>query len=130
MLLVTCRLLTAKLPKPLLIFAFVMLALIGATPRHARAAEISEAEIQNRRCLGACHGDSKIADLGPKERLQMIDPSAVNPAVAANAAAKRPGLLVVGEPLSISVHKDLACVACHKDAVVLPHSPMRTQSYP
>src|ERR1035441_1632713 len=73
----------------------LLLALIGGT---VRAAEISDAEIENKRCLN-CHGQSQIAELGPKERLQMVAVQG-----AATEPAIRPGLYTPAELLKGSIH--------------------------
>ena len=49
----------------------------------------------------------------------------VNPATApATGPDQRPALYIAKDhdPLSVSVHKDIACVTCHPDANVLPHN--------
>ena len=81
------------------------------------AAEYTEAEIENRRCLN-CHGKSSIAELPPAQRREMIDPAGAN----LNGAAKRPGLYTLGEVLAGSSHTKLACISCHPTAKNLPHA--------
>jgi cytochrome b subunit of formate dehydrogenase len=96
-----------------------LLALVLFSGRSVRADEISDAEIQNRRCY-ACHGESKIATLSYRERLTMVNP-ATAPAAGPD---QRPALYIAKDhdPLVGSAHKNLACVTCHPDANVLPHN--------
>jgi len=82
-----------------------------------KGVEVSQAEIANRKCLG-CHGQSRMATLGPADRLSMVAPGSAN---AKDELPARPGLYVKEEALGGSVHKSLACVDCHAAATQLPH---------
>lgn len=86
--------------------------------KEAQGVEVGRVAIENRRCLN-CHGQSHIAEIGPKERVQMLSAS-TQPAPAVEPAA-RPELFVAGETLAGSRHKEVACVDCHTDAQTLPH---------
>jgi cytochrome b subunit of formate dehydrogenase len=90
-----------------------VVALIGG---HAKGAEISDAEIQNKRCF-TCHAQSHIGEISPAERQQML--SATN--AAAEKAGPRPELYVAENRLAGSTHGKVACVSCHPDAKTLPH---------
>ncbi|MGN6369234.1 MAG: hypothetical protein ACTHN5_13315 [Phycisphaerae bacterium] len=109
----------ATLGESAIIGAFFTLLLLLIAPPRARAAELSDAEIQNHRCL-TCHAQSHIAELTGAERYQMIAPNGTSPA---NEAAPRPGLYVPEKRLASSVHARVACVSCHTDARTLPHAP-------
>ncbi len=83
----------------------------------AVAAQSAWPEASDRRCLN-CHGQPHIAQLPPAQRRSMvsgIDPDTPTPAV-------RPGLHVDPQALRNSVHADISCVSCHRDAVDLPHA--------
>lgn len=84
-------------------------------PGSLRAAEISDADIANRRCMN-CHGQSRLASMPGSQRAGMVAPSDPPP-----AAAPRQGLYLESDALSGSVHEALACVSCHRDAETLPH---------
>ncbi len=62
-----------------------------------------------------------MAGLSADERLAMVAPG-TRPTTA---PAQRPGLYISGESLARGVHKNIACVDCHKDAGQgdLPHPP-------
>jgi cytochrome b subunit of formate dehydrogenase len=98
---------------PVLVIGFAILGLASS----ARSSEIPDSEIQNRRCLTSCHGDSKIATLSYRERLEMVDPRGA----PATGPARRPELYITGDQLPQSAHKNVACVSCHPDATTLPH---------
>jgi cytochrome b subunit of formate dehydrogenase len=86
------------------------------------AAEVSPAQIENRRCLN-CHGQSRIAEMPPDERRSMVAAaSASSLTPAAPPALKRPGLFVSEQSLAGNVHANLACVTCHDTAATLPHA--------
>jgi cytochrome b subunit of formate dehydrogenase len=97
--------------------AFILFSLIVGVATPARSDEIPDSEIQNRRCLTSCHGDSKIAQLSYRERLEMVN--ATNAPIT--GPAKRPELYIAHDQLQKSVHKNIACVSCHPDATNLPH---------
>ena len=80
------------------------------------AAEVSPQEIANRRCLN-CHGQTRLATLGPADRAAMVAP-----ATLPSTQPVRPGIYVAGESLGRSVHAGLSCVDCHRDAASLPHA--------
>ncbi len=107
-----------------LLVAFLVFFGVGA--RWARAVDVSEAEIQNKRCLD-CHGQSHIATLSPQERREMIAPG-VGPAPATEAPTRPELYLEPGKPgaagggLAASVHAKAACVSCHANAKTLPHA--------
>jgi hypothetical protein len=101
----------------------------------AGAAEVSPAELENRRCLN-CHGQKHIASLSPRQRMVMVArppqdqttrPAATEPLGAATAAANvpavRPKLFVTADTRAGGVHAKVACVDCHKAARNLPHPP-------
>jgi len=83
----------------------------------ASAAEVTQAEIDNRRCF-ACHGQSSWGQADRATRRIAVAP-ATNP--ADEPEGPRPGLYLKPEALSISVHSKLACVDCHSQAKSLPH---------
>lgn len=98
---------------------WTILALLAAAPGFA--AELTRAEIENRRCFN-CHDQKDIAALGPQDRLTMTDRSTgVGPAGPARAPARRDGLLVTAKTLAGTVHANLACTDCHAAAKTLPH---------
>ncbi len=87
----------------------------------------------DKRCLD-CHGQKRIATLDPAERASMVgtwlgpgsspgkSPSR-KPGLPSEEAKRpsRPSLHVLPDALQTSVHAELACVQCHKDAQNLPH---------
>lgn len=91
----------------------VTLAVAGG----ALAAELSDAELQNRRCFN-CHGQRHIVDLDPHQRAGMV---AGSDQALPEQTGVRPGLFVAPDALRGSVHESVACVACHTDAAELPH---------
>jgi hypothetical protein len=93
----------------------VTLALLGS--RSALAVEISDTELQNRRCLN-CHGQSRIAQMSPEERASMV--GAKNAAAQSSVPTTRP-TLYIATPKLLGVHTDLRCIDCHKDISDLPH---------
>jgi len=93
----------------------VLLTLIFA-PR-ARAAELTDAQLQNRRCL-ECHGQAHIGELTAAERRQMV----ASTGAPATAPAARPELFIQDNPLAQSVHANIPCISCHPDARNLPHN--------
>lgn len=109
-----------------------MLAAVIA-PRAAMAQDAG-AEADNRRCL-RCHGQEKIATLGPADRRSMVStqldadapprpaPAPDVLALTGNEPATRPGLFVNRDALAHSVHRDKKCIDCHEDAARLPHVP-------
>jgi cytochrome b subunit of formate dehydrogenase len=86
--------------------------------------EVSQAEIDNRRCLN-CHGQSHIGTLSPADRRAMVAPTtrqaSTRPTTHAAEMSTRPGLYIATDALAASVHAKLACVQCHQDAKTLPH---------
>jgi len=89
----------------------------------------------NRRCL-QCHGQEHIGELNPEERLSMVGTwlGTDEPAPEEEGAPSehelrgdepltRPGLYILPDALSGSVHEDVSCVECHTDAARLPHAP-------
>jgi cytochrome b subunit of formate dehydrogenase len=92
--------------------ALVALILPAAT---LRAADLTEAEIANRRCAN-CHGQSRIATLNGQQRTGMVAPT-----TQPLSADPRPELHVTSEALDGSVHAGQSCVSCHTDAETLPH---------
>ncbi len=94
---------------------------IGLAMAQAGALEISQAEMENRRCLN-CHGQSDIAMRTPQERASMVAPATQPAKWLAEAPKTRPGLYVTSDTLAKSVHASLACVDCHADAKDLPHA--------
>jgi cytochrome b subunit of formate dehydrogenase len=80
------------------------------------AVEVSEKEMQNRRCLN-CHGQSRMASLSPADRAGMVAPG-----TQPSTRPIRPGIHVTADSLAGSVHKSLGCVDCHRDAAKLPHA--------
>jgi len=103
---------------PILIPIFALL-LVLVSPAQSRAAELSDAEIQNHRCF-TCHGQSHIGEISGAERYQMIAPKGT-PTPA--EAAPRPELYIPENRLAGSVHGKVACVSCHVEARNLPHAP-------
>lgn len=99
----------------LVVFVSALLASWGG---EARGAELTPAQIENRRCMN-CHGQSRIGEYTPAERRSMV--AATSPA-AKDAAAKRPDLFVDMGTFSASRHGQLACTTCHSDAKDLPHA--------
>jgi cytochrome b subunit of formate dehydrogenase len=81
----------------------------------ALADQVTSQEIQNRRCLN-CHGQTRMAALGPADRAAMVAP-----ATMPSTQPVRPGIYVAPESLARSVHAGLACIDCHRDASTLPH---------
>src|SRR5690242_8811013 len=73
-----------------------------------RADQVSPQEIQNRRCLN-CHGQARLATLGPADRAAMVAP-----ATMPSTQPVRPGIYVASESLGRSVHASLACTDCHR----------------
>src|SRR5262245_44511237 len=82
----------------------------------AWAVEVTQAEIENRRCL-ACHEQSHIGEMPAKDRRVMVVAS-THPVKEAEAA--RPGLLVQRQTLAGSAHAALPCVRCQPPAQTLP----------
>src|SRR5689334_11524270 len=80
----------------------------------ALADQVSPQEIQNRRCLN-CHGQTRMATLGPADRAAMAAP-----ATMPSTQPVRPGIYIAAESLARSVHASLACTDCHRDASTLP----------
>src|SRR4051794_15879511 len=74
----------------------LVITLIGGV---TRGADISEAEVQNRKCTG-CHGQSNIAEFPPEVRRQQVDASALS----GPQPATRPELYITQEKLKGSVH--------------------------
>ena len=83
-----------------------------------RAAEVTETEIENRRCLN-CHGQSHIATLSPKDRQPMV--VATTQPSTQPVVERRASLFVPGTLLGSSVHAKIACTDCHAGAQTLPH---------
>src|SRR4051812_45773428 len=94
-------------------WAVALVALIGG---RARGAEISDAELQNKRCF-TCHAQSHIGEMSPPERQQMVAATTG----ATEKAGARAELYVAENRLARSVHGKVACVSCHTDAKTLPH---------
>ncbi len=95
-----------------------MLGLMVLSTGVARAREVADAEIENRRCLN-CHGQSHIAVLSPTERASMVAPS---DRISEDAPATRPRLYIPGSDLTRSVHAAIACTDCHLGMETLPHA--------
>lgn len=95
--------------------AFYLMALM-LPARSVLAVEVSQTELENRRCLN-CHGQSHIGELKSGELRAMVAPSP-----AQDAKAPRPGLFVPSGALASGVHKELSCVSCHAEAQTLPHA--------
>lgn len=105
----------------------------------AAAQQPSASEAENRRCL-RCHGQEKIGTLNPAERLSMVgtwldsEPRPAGSVIPdrkpqASDPPTRPGLFVLKDALSDSVHRDNKCIDCHPDAARLPHEPkLQTRS--
>ncbi len=102
-------------------------------PVLAAALPEDQREESDRRCL-QCHGQAKIGDLNPADRLSMVgtwlgtealpaDRVAPPRVLTGEEPATRPGLYVSRDALSHSIHRDIACVECHEDAARLPHEP-------
>ena len=103
-----------QIVRRLSVAAFTLIGVIVCvTP--ARAVEVTQKDIQDRRCLN-CHGQSRLATMPPGERAAMVAP-----ATAPSTQPARPGLHVTSDALAGSVHKTLACIDCHRDAETLPH---------
>ncbi len=102
-----------------LILIVALLAWFFCSGGTLRAEDVPNADIQNKRCYN-CHGESTIAGMPYRERLQMVNADSA----PATGPAKRPGLHIAKDhdPLGVSVHKNLACVSCHPDANLLPHN--------
>ncbi|WP_428939545.1 hypothetical protein [Fontivita pretiosa] len=98
----------------------VLIGLAGLGPSIASAVEVTQAEIENRRCF-ACHAQSHIARVTGEQRRVMVAPATQPTTPAQDLLTPRPGLLVGPEALQGSVHAGLACVACHPQASTLPH---------
>ncbi len=80
---------------------------------------------ENRRCLD-CHGQPHIAQLSPRDRRTMVTLYDQFPSEQALAGepATRPGLYIEYDQVyRFSVHRQVACVACHQDCLELPHPP-------
>ncbi|MCC7409648.1 MAG: hypothetical protein IT442_16405, partial [Phycisphaeraceae bacterium] len=86
-----------------------------ALPAHARV-NPQDVPNENRRCM-QCHGQSRMAELPPDQRLAMV----VGPLPAADTPT-RPGLFVPDQSLEPLSHRAVACVDCHADAPKLPHN--------
>lgn len=97
------------------VITLLLLWLLVLAPSCLNAAEVSQADLENRRCQN-CHSQSHIGQLSPRERAAMVAPSAT-----ANPPATRPGLYVPQNALAASVHAKLACTSCHAEAKTLPH---------
>ena len=95
------------------VVAWALLALTGGL---ARGVEVSQVEIDNKRCLN-CHGQSHIATDTPAQRQEMLKPGTT----LAEAPLARPKLFTPPETLKGSVHAGVACVSCHTGAKELPH---------
>ncbi len=95
----------------------VIVVLVGTLAQTARSVEVPASEIENRRCLN-CHGQQRMAELTPQERLSMVAPG---PGPAPKEPNRRPGLYIAPETLAGSVHAQVACVGCHTQARELPH---------
>jgi cytochrome b subunit of formate dehydrogenase len=100
------------------LFVWVGFALGLWIARSTLAVEIGRVEIENRRCL-QCHGQSHIAELSPKERVQML--SATTQPAPASQPETRAELFVDLAVINSSKHASVACVDCHQDAKALPH---------
>jgi cytochrome b subunit of formate dehydrogenase len=85
--------------------------------RAASATDLTQAEIQSRRCLN-CHAQQRMAQLAPSDRAMMVAP-ATQPTTP---VAVRPDLYVPSDTLSSGPHSKLSCTDCHKDATGLPHA--------
>ncbi|HVT88695.1 MAG TPA: hypothetical protein VHD56_07585 [Tepidisphaeraceae bacterium] len=97
------------------LFMAVLALVLGGS---LRAAEVSTAEIENRRCLN-CHGQSQMAQMPPEERQVMV---AATTQPSSQPELRRPGLYVRRDALDDSVHDKLACSDCHTQAKTLPHA--------
>jgi cytochrome b subunit of formate dehydrogenase len=98
-------------------FALTLIVGIFSAAR-APGAEVTQAEIESRRCLN-CHGQSELAQALPASRRVMVAPSTAP--VRAADTAPRAGLYVKSDALTGSVHAKLSCVDCHTQAKTLPH---------
>lgn len=99
--------------------AVTLAGLLFGMPGHARA-QVSDAEISNRRCIN-CHGQSRIATMSGSQRAGMVAPAS-GPSTRPLSAEPRPQLHVTAEALAGSVHEKIACVSCHAEAATLPHA--------
>lgn len=97
------------------IIASTLLGIFVVCVTPASAVEVTQKEIQDRRCLN-CHGQSRLATMPPTERAAMVAAP-----TGPSTQPTRPGLHVTADALVNSVHKSLACIECHKDAETLPH---------
>jgi cytochrome b subunit of formate dehydrogenase len=108
--------------------AIVLLAMVSPIA----AGVPSGPDPEDRRCL-ACHGQEKIASLGPVDRRAMVgtllDTTEAGRASAGYVAIPltgrelptRPGLFVRSGVFENGVHATVRCVQCHEDAKSLPH---------
>jgi cytochrome b subunit of formate dehydrogenase len=113
-----------------------VLGLVLAFAGGAAAQTAGPARDPDRRCM-QCHGQERIATLGPAERLSLVgtwldaeSPPPAPPSLPPEGAAftgdepqVRPGLFIRSGALAGSTHHDLKCVDCHEDAIRLPHEP-------
>ena len=100
------------------LLVMMALALVLFKPMSVAGVEVGRVEIENRRCLN-CHGQSHIAELTPKERVQML--SATTQPAPATQPDQRPELFVDLAVVAGSKHATIACVDCHQEAQSLPH---------
>lgn len=102
--------------------AFIGAALLAAaSPAAGQDDDVPE----NRRCLD-CHGQLHIAELPPQDRRTMLSLYEEFPADEdlVEQPATRPELyLDYDHVYRYSVHRRVACVACHTDCRELPHPP-------
>ncbi len=111
-----------------LIRALRLLAILAVllSSAHARAVEMTDADIENKRCFN-CHGQSRITDLAPSEwRTMVSDPGSMD--ARARVAEPRPGLFTPPDALHDGPHADLTCIRCHEDADELPHTALLKQA--
>ncbi|MHC4908967.1 MAG: hypothetical protein ACYTF9_04520 [Planctomycetota bacterium] len=89
----------------------------GAIAASTGAAQGMAEPPTSQACL-ECHGQTHIGELGLIDRLPLATgppPAAGEPDVA------RPGLFITAGMFEGTVHAELTCVECHRDAQVLPH---------
>lgn len=120
--------------RPTTLLIAVALALLST----GAAAQGAEPANPDKRCL-RCHGQAKIADLGPAERRSMVGtlldvevptspPAPLLEKTPADPSARRPGLYIRSETFATGPHAGVRCVECHQDAATLPHTPVLRSS--
>ena len=98
--------------------AILAVAILACVCAQARAAQRTEVDQANRRCLG-CHGQPHIGKLNGVDRQSMV---AVDADAPPPSADPRPEIYIAAEVMAGSVHAQVACVDCHVDVGSLPHA--------